>query len=535
MSGTASSVPTVYPVLLDGGWRAAQSTGTFTATNPKTTQPLSATYPISGWADLEIALGAANRAATELRRLPNLGARVADFLERYAALIEAGAEALVAAAHEETGLPVAPRLKDVELPRTTNQLRQAAATARDGSWVRATIDTKAGLRSCLAPLGPVWILGPNNFPYAYNAIAGGDFASAIAAGNPVIAKAHPLHPTTSRLLAELAQQAATETGLPAGTVQMVYHISPEDGLRMVADPRLKAIGFTGSRAGGLRLKAAADAAGKLFFGEMSSINPVVILPGALAEKRDDIAGQFVTSVLMATGQFCTNPGLVLMQAGPETESFIKLVSEKMAAAPVGTLFSNAGQTALHESIEKLQNSGATLLIGGKIGGGTGFSVHNSLLRASGQTFLNNPTALQTEAFGNASLMVVADSLEQLQAIIETLEGNLTGGIYTATNGSDDAAYDSLVPALRTRVGRLLNDKMPTGVAVSAAMNHGGPYPATSNPHFSAVGFPGAMLRFTTLESYDNVRPNRLPPCLQNKNPTGRMWRFIDGQWTQADI
>jgi 2,5-dioxopentanoate dehydrogenase len=532
MSDPASSI---FPVLLDGAWRPAQRTGTFTATNPKTTQPLPAVYPVSGWADVDAALTAAARAAPELRRLPNLGARVADFLERYAALIESAADSLVAAAHEETALPISPRLKDVELPRTTNQLRQAAATARDGSWVRATIDTKMGIRSCLAPLGPVWILGPNNFPFAYNGVAGGDFASAIAAGNPVIAKAHPLHPTTSRLLAQLAHQAAAETQLPPGTVQMLYHLSPEDGLRLVADPRLKAIGFTGSRAGGLRLKAAADAAGKLFFGEMSSINPVIILPGSLAEKRGEIAGQFVTSVLMATGQFCTNPGLVLLQAGPDTETFVQDVAAKMSASPVGTLFSEAGQKSLHAAIQSLTNAGATLLIGGHPGGGAGFSVQNTLLRTTGSTFLANASALQTEAFGNASLVVIADSLDQLRAIVEKLDGNLTGSIYCATNGNDDAAYDALAPLLRTRVGRLLNDKMPTGVAVSPAMNHGGPYPATSNSHFSAVGFPGAMLRFTALESYDNVRPHHLPPCLQNKNPTGRMWRSIDGHWTQADI
>src|SRR5690606_34541069 len=174
---------------------------------------------------------AAHAAAAPMRAVP--GERIAAFLDGYAAGIEARAEAIVAVASQETALAASPRLKDVELPRTTNQLRQAAAAARDGTWLRPTIDTKANIRSCFAPIGPVLVIGPNNFPFAFNAISGGDFAAAIAAGNPVIAKAHPLHPTTSRLLAEAAHEAAGGAGLPEGAVQMVYHVSPEDGLRMV--------------------------------------------------------------------------------------------------------------------------------------------------------------------------------------------------------------------------------------------------------------------------------------------------------------
>jgi 2,5-dioxopentanoate dehydrogenase len=523
------------PILIAGRWRPAKATGTFQATNPRTKELLSDVYPVSGWDDIEAALAAAGKAAEELRALPDAGVRMASFLEAYASGIESRAEQIVAAAHAETALPVSPRLKDVELVRTTNQLRQAAAAARDGTWLHPVIDTKAGLRSCLGPIGPVWVIGPNNFPFAYNGIAGGDFASAIAAGNPVIAKGHPLHPTTSRLLAEAAHEAATFTGLPAGTVQMLYHLSPDDGFRLMKDARLKALAFTGSRAGGLRLKAAADTAGKLFFGEMSSVNPVVILPGALSENGAAVADQFVTSLLMATGQFCTNPGLVLLLAGAPTDAFLTTVRAKLAAAPVGTLFSEAGQESLLASINSLRAAGAEVLEGGDKAAGGGFCVRNTLLRVTAEQFLSHPEQLQKEAFGNAALVVVADSAPQLRSVLELLEGNLTGGIYSAASGEEDAIYNELAAALRPRVGRLLNDKMPTGVAVSAAMNHGGPFPATSQPHFSAVGFPGAIKRFTQLESYDNVRQQRLPVCLRDKNPTGHMWRFIDGQWTQANV
>ncbi|HEX8323896.1 MAG TPA: aldehyde dehydrogenase family protein [Tepidisphaeraceae bacterium] len=527
--------PAVHPVLIAGQWRASQAAGTFRAINPRTREALPDEYPVSAWPDLDAALAAAAQAALVLRTLPDVADRVAGFLESYAKGIERNVDRLAASAVAETALAVSPRLKDVELPRTMNQLRGAAASVRAGSWQRPTIDTKAGLRSCLGPIGPVWTIGPNNFPFAYNGVAGGDFASAIAAGNPVIAKAHPLHPTTSRLLAEIAHTASNASGLPIGSVQFLYHMNPDDGLRLIADPRLKAVGFTGSRSGGLKLKAAADAAGKLFFGEMSSVNPVVLLPGALAENADAIAGQFLTSLLTGTGQFCTKPGIVVLLAGADAEAFIDQVCVKATAAPPGLLFSEGGRTALTTAIHTLQQAGAQLVAGGGVFESGGFSVQNTLLRVSADGFLRDSATFQTEAFGSASLFVVADDLDQTRAVLESFEGNLTGSIYSAMSGADDAAYAVLAPILRARVGRLLNDKMPTGVAVSGAMNHGGPYPATSQPHFTAVGFPAAIFRFTQLESYDNVRPQRLPPCLQDKNPTGTMWRLIDGDWTRADV
>ncbi|MGN6627387.1 MAG: aldehyde dehydrogenase family protein, partial [Tepidisphaeraceae bacterium] len=512
------------PVLIGGQWRASQCVETFRAVNPRTGQVHDDAYPVSCWPDLDAALAAAASAGHRLRTSPDAADRIGAFLDAYATALEANAEALVAAASFETGLPATPRLKDVELPRTTGQLRQAAAAARDGSWKRPVIDTKAGLRSCLEPIGPVLVIGPNNFPFAFNGIAGGDFAAAIAAGNPVIAKAHPLHPTTSRLLAEAAHIAATNAGLPLGTVQMLYHLSPSDGLRMVRDPRLSAVAFTGGRHAGLKLKAAADAAGKPFFGEMSSINPTVLLPGALIDNADGIAEQFAASVQMGTGQFCTKPGLVLLTKGQPAERFIETAAAKLSSANPGVLFSAGGQAALRSAIRTLQAAGATLVAGGEPVDDAGCSVQNTLLRCTAKQFLGNPTTFQTEAFGNASMVVIADDADQLLAVLNTLEGNLTGSIYSAPSGADDDAYDAVAEVLRPKVGRLINDKMPTGVAVSPAQNHGGPYPATSQSHFTAVGIPASLLRFTQLASYDNVRAHRLPPCLQNVNPTGVMWR-----------
>jgi NADP-dependent aldehyde dehydrogenase len=259
------------------------------------------------------------------------------------------------------------------------------------------------------------------------------------------------------------------------------------------------------------------------------------LPGAIQERLDDIAGQFSTSCLMGTGQFCTNPGLVILLAGDPTERFLEAVVAKFKAAPAGTLLSAGVAKSLSQSVSSLIRAGAHTLVGGKPGAGGGYSHANTLLRASGQQFLEAPDALQAEAFGNASLVVVAEDLDEASRVIEQLEGNLTGCIYSHTDGADDTAYEKIARGLRQKVGRLLNDKMPTGVAVSPAMNHGGPFPATGHPGFTAVGIPASIRRFAMLQCYDGVRPHRLPPALADQSPNPTLWRLIDGHWRQGDV
>lgn len=524
---------TVQQVLIDGQWTTSAGTSTFQSVNPRTKESLPDKYPISPWAEVVRAVDAASRAAEAVRNWS--GERFAAFLDRFADRIDARAADLVAMANLETALPVTPRLKDAELPRTSNQLRQAAKAARDGSWAQPTIDTASNIRSLLGPIGPVVVFGPNNFPFAFNGIAGGDFAAAVAAGNPVIAKGHSSHPGTTRLLAEEAQLAASETGMPAGFVQLIYRTSHEDGKRLVSHPLIGASGYTGSRSAGMQLKEAADRVGKPIYLELSSINPVYVLRSALRERGASIAEQFATSCLMGTGQFCTNPGLVIVQSGPESEEFIKNVTDRFAAAPVGTLLGAGVLSHLEEGLRKVVASGAKVLTGGSAGDGAGFCCQNTLLRVSGKQFVSAADELQTEMFGNASLIVVAESDDELVAVTRALEGNLTGCLYTANDGTDDATYDRIAPVLRQKVGRLLNDKMPTGVAVVPSMNHGGPFPATGHPGFTAVGIPASIHRFAMLHCYDGVRAHRLPAALANKNPTGSLWRMIDGKMTQGDV
>jgi len=523
----------IQPVLIEGAWRQSSGSKTFQALNPATQTALPDVYPVSPWSEVEAAVKAAAGAAREIASWP--GERFARFLERYADRIEGRAAELVALANQETALPAEPRLAKAELPRTTNQLRQAASAARDGSWLRPIVDTKANIRSVFGPIGPVVVFGPNNFPFAFNGISGGDFAAAVAAGNPVIAKGHSSHPGTTRLFAEEAAQAARETEMPAGFVQLIYRTDHADGERLVSHPLIGATGYTGARETGLVLKAAADRAGKPIYLELSSINPVFILPGALSERSTAVADEFTASCLMGTGQFCTNPGLIFLIAGSESDAFLATVREKFSAAPVGTLLSEGVLHHLEHNVAALRAAGAEPVLGGQAGGGKGVSYRNTLLRVSGDKFLTNARGLQTEAFGNSSLFVVARDAAQLKELARALDGNLTGTIYSATAGRDDALYREIEPVLRRSVGRLLNDKMPTGVAVSPAMNHGGPFPATGHPGFTAVGMPTAIQRFAMLHCYDGVRPHRLPSALQNKNPTGALWRLIDGAWSLGDI
>ena len=521
-------------VLVAGRWRESQEiVNTFAAVNPMTKQSLPGTYPVSGWSEVEEALIAGAAAADALRGVPRED--LARFLERFADGIEARADAVAALAHLETGLAVEPRLRSSELPRTTDQLRQAAAAARERSWCHATIDTARGLRAMLGPLGgPVVVFGPNNFPLAFNSVSGGDAAAALAAGNPIIAKANTGHPGTTKLLTEAAYEAMQATGMPTGLVQLVYRTSHEAGARLVSHPLVGGTGFTGSRSAGLQLKDAADRAGKPIYLEMSSVNPVFVLPGALEERLEGIADELFASCSLGTGQFCTKPGLTVLLASDLSEAFLAAIAARFQAPP-GVLLGSSGLWTIGDAVRELQEAGAELIVGGEEIEGAGFRYANTLLRVSGEQFLAQPEALQTEAFGVVSLTVFARDVAEMEAVARQLEGNLTASFYTDTGGADDAVYDRVAPIVRGKVGRLLNDAMPTGVAVSPAMNHGGPFPATGHPGFTAVGIPASMLRFGALHSYDRVRPHRLPPELQDRNPTGRMWRYIDGEWTRGNV
>jgi NADP-dependent aldehyde dehydrogenase len=480
------------------------------------------------------ALAAADKASGELAAASPEA--LAAFLDLFAARILERGDEIVEMAHRETALPVEPRLRPSELPRTADQIRQAAAAVLDRSWCRASIETKLNIRSKYAPLGgPVVVFGPNNFPLAFNAAAGGDAVSAVAAGNPVIAKGHPGHPGTTRIFAEIGLACLREASLPPATLQMIYQINPEDGLRLVAHPRIGATAFTGSRSSGLKLKDAADKAGKLIYLEMSSPNPIFVLPGAMRENGEAIASDLFASCSLGAGQFCTKPGLVVFIRDEAGSRFVETAKRLFDQPPAGYLVGRNLIDGLKSTIAKMKSQKAIVLAGGAEVEGPGYRFANTLLVVHAWDFLRSPRVFQQEAFGTATALVLVGDPDEMAAVAAEIEGSLAGSVYSHRGGEDDFLYRRIEPILRPKVGRLLNDKMPTGLAVVPSMVHGGPFPATGHPGFTSVGLPAAMLRFAALRCYDNVRPERLPPELRDRNPTGRMWRFIDGAWTRQDV
>ncbi len=523
-----------HPILYQDQWMPAEGQDAFTPENPATGEPLGQAYPVSTLADLTRLAKAARRAAHELNHAPP--EHIARFLRFYADNIDAHREAIARMAHLETGLAYEPRLLQTEMDRTVDQLRQGADAVEDGSWVQASIESDLNLRSMYEPLGGgVVVMGPNNFPLAYNGIAGGDFTAAIAARNPVIAKAHTLHPGTTRLLAEQALAASKAARLPAGSVQMFYHCAPEDGLALIRMPEITGVGFTGSRRAGLSLKQAADETGTPIYLELSSINPIFILPGACAVRGDGIADAIGDSILAASGQQCTSPGLLMLVGNDDAARFIERLRRKLAGAQAQVMLSTGGVRGLADSVQQVRDAGAETLLGGGPLPGPGARFEHTLLRVGAKAFLSDPGAFQTEMFGVAALIVLCEDPAQFDRIAQSLEGNLTGSIYAQHEGQDAPAASRLTRHLRPRVGRLLNDHVPTGVAVRPSMVHGGPFPATGHPGFTAVGIPTALPRFAARRCYDRVHPAHLPPELRDPNPTGSMARRINGRWTTQGV
>ena len=518
------------PVLIDGQWRAAMATGSFRAIDPATGVERPQQWPVSGWSDVDAALDAAVAAASALASLP--GARIADFLERYADRLAARGDELVAVAHAESGLAVKPRLADVELPRMLDQLRQAAAAAREGTWRMGMIDSQRNIRSAAFGLGPVVVFPPANFPLAYGAVTGGDFAAAIAAGNPVIAKAHPGHPGVSRIAADEALFAVLETGLPPATVQLVHGISMDDGTRLVADGRVGGTGFTGGQEAGKRLYAAAAAAGRVIWVEMGSLNPVVLLPGALAERGAEIAGELTASVTGSAGQFCTKPGFVFLISDEAAATFTTAVAERFEAIGAQVLLGKVGRERLVAALAQLKSAGARVLAGGGVGDGP-CSHRPTVLAVPAALLVARPEALLIEAFGNATVLVQCASVGELMQAVTCVPGALAASIYSAKDGRDDATVGQVAASLVARAGRIIENRMPTGLAVTPPMQHGGPWPSAGPPFFSAVGMPWSILRFARRICFDGWSHQRLPECLRDEAPEGRPWRFLDAAWTRG--
>ncbi|MGV9799072.1 aldehyde dehydrogenase (NADP(+)) [Mycobacterium sp. NPDC003449] len=458
----------------------------------------------------------------------------ARFLETIAANLESISAALVERAHAESGLPV-PRLTG-EVGRTAGQLRLFAGVLREGSWNQARIDPalpdraplpRPDIRQRSVPLGPVAVFGASNFPLAFS-VAGGDTASALAAGCPVVVKAHDAHPGTSELVGRAIADAVTATGLPAGTFSLLYGYGPELGAALVADPRIKAVGFTGSRGGGMALVAAAAARPEPIpvYAEMSAINPVFLLPGALASHGADLGRAFVGSLTLGSGQFCTNPGLVIAVDGPDLETFVAAAGEAVAAAAPTAMLTPGIAENFRNGVDALQNE-ATLVARGSEAQEPAVAGRAALFSSDAPTFLGSE-ALQAEVFGASGVVVRCADAAEMRRVAGAVEGQLTATIHA--DESDNAQAGELLNVLELKAGRILFNGWPTGVEVGHAMVHGGPFPSTSDSRTTSVGA-RAIERFLRPVCYQDAPKSLLPSAIADGNPDG-VWRRIDGQLTR---
>jgi 2,5-dioxopentanoate dehydrogenase len=505
------------------------SAGVTRAFNPSTHAQLEPEFGLATREDVSTACTLADQAFDAYRAVP-LEQR-ARFLETIADRIMDIGPLLIERAGAESGLPAA-RLEG-ERGRTVNQLRLFAKVVRDGRFLDATLDSalpqrtppRPDLRLRKIPLGPVAVFGASNFPLAFS-VAGGDTASALAAGCPVVVKAHNAHLGTSELVGKAIRQAVEECGLPEGVFSMLIGEGNQIGQDLVSHPAIKSVGFTGSRGGGLALVAAANARKEPIpvYAEMSSINPFFLLPGALAAGGAKLAQGFVDSLTMGVGQFCTNPGLVIALAGPDLDAFRTAAVAALGAKGAGTMLTPGIHQAYSSAIERRSGIAGVELVAQGGADGVGCAARAALYQADAATFTANPS-LEDEIFGPASLVVVCRSEEELLQVAAHVEGQLTATIHATAQ--DRALAGRLLPTLERKAGRILFNGFPTGVEVSHAMVHGGPFPATSDSRSTSVGA-SAIERFLRPVCYQDVPAELLPVELQDENPLG-LARVVDGE------
>jgi alpha-ketoglutaric semialdehyde dehydrogenase len=530
MSELSAARTSLTGEMLIGGTAVQGDTGEWLAVNPATGECL---LPVYRGGSSAVVARASELAwsAFDSYRETSLTLR-ATFLEKIAAnILECGDE-LILRAMLETGLPRA-RLEG-ERGRTVAQLRLFAEVVREGSFVEARIDTaipdrkplpRSDLRQRHVAVGPVAVFGASNFPLAFS-VAGGDTAAALAAGCPVIVKAHSAHPGTSELVGRALQRAVTDCQLPEGVFSLLFGSGLEVGAALVAHPRISAVGFTGSRSGGMSLMAVAAQRPEPIpvYAEMSSINPVYLLPGALDARAAQIGQDFVTSMTLGAGQFCTNPGLIVAIAGPALEQFVAAASSVVTASTAATMLTAGIHGAYCAGVEKLAlHPSVETLARGRSGQGAN-QTPPAFFAADAQRFLADG-GLHEEVFGAASLLVRCREFAELYDVAGSVAGQLTATLQMEPRDWPLAAR--LIPVLERKSGRIVVNGFPTGVEVSHAMVHGGPFPATSDGRSTSVGSL-AIRRFLRPVCYQDMPACLLPAALVDANPL-RMWRRWNGE------
>jgi len=502
--------------------------------DPALGQPLEPPYYEANETDIEQAFELADGAFEVYRHKPTK--EIAEFLESIADQIMALGDDLITRVSAETGLP--PKRFTGERARTVGQLRMFADVVREGSWVEATIDLaqperkplpKPDVRRMLIPIGPVVVFGASNFPLAFS-VAGGDTASALAAGNPVIVKAHPAHPGTSEMVARAIVRAAEETGMPAGVFSLLHGTTPELSLKLVRHPLATAVGFTGSlKAGRAIFDAAARRPSPIpVYAEMGSVNPVFVLPGALHESGAALATGLHQSVTLGVGQLCTCPGLVVGLQDVAMNNFVASITQLFESASPATMLHPGILRAYQEGLRRL---GDVEGVEGKYSLATAdenkTEAQAAVFVTAAETFLVHEE-LSEEVFGPATVIVSCSSKEEIMKVAHNLQGHLTATIHGTRE--DLAEYKGLVELLQSKVGRLVFNGFPTGVEVCTAMHHGGPYPATTDVRSTSVGV-YAIKRFARPICFQNFPQEALPVELKDENRVG-IWRIVDSEVTR---
>lgn len=501
----------------------------FRGLNPRTGQPTGPVVPVDDVAAVAAAVDRAEAAFDAYRAtLPEDRAR---FLEAIAASLDAQRGEIIALASAESGLPEA-RITG-EFGRTTTQLRLFAAVVRQGDWLGVRLDPalpdraplpRPDLRLRRIPVGPVAVFGASNFPLAFS-VAGGDTASALAAGCTVVVRGHPAHPGTSVLVGAAIARAVADSGLPLGVFSLISGPDIALGQALVADPRIAAVGFTGSRNGGLALArvAAGRAVPIPVFAEMSSINPVFLLPHALAASAGPLADGFIGSLTLGAGQFCTNPGVVIAAKGAPLEAFLDRAATTIGSASSAAMLTPGIHAAFEQAVAARNGmAGVTCVASGQTGEGEN-QCRAALFRTDAARFSENPS-LSDEIFGAAGLVVECDDEEEVLQLARRLEGQLTATLHLTA--ADEAFAQRLLPILERSCGRILANGWPTGVEVSHAMVHGGPFPSTTDSRFTSVGTL-AIDRFLRPVCYQSLPASLLPPELADTNPL-HLTRRVDG-------
>ena len=522
----------IHGKSLIGFHDATGSGDSFHAWNPSTGKKIDPAFASASADAVERATQLATEAFASYSRLP--GHQRAVFLKSIASHIESMAEPIVERANLETALPV-PRLKS-EVARTCGQLRLFASVVEEGSWVSARIDRasperkplpKPDVRSMLHAIGPTVVFGASNFPLAFS-VAGGDTASALAAGNPVIVKGHPAHPGTSELVGHAIRESVREQKLPEGIFSLLFDSGTQIGTRLVQHPLVKAVGFTGSIVAGRALLNLANGRSEPipFYGEMGSTNPVFILPGAMAARGREIATQLHNSVTLGSGQFCTKPGMVFVPTADTPTEFAAELRNKMMQSSKFSLLTAGIRNSYQREIESRKGrSDLHLFAQGEQGGAeTPFLAGATLFETDVDKFLASPD-LSEEVFGPSTLLIRFSSKQQILDAARNLRGHLTATIHGSQE--DLHEYAELIHILKEKAGRLIFNGYPTGVEVCHAMIHGGPYPASTDSRTTSVGSQ-AILRFARPVCYQDFPDSALPSELQNSNPLG-IWRMVDGQ------